>query len=41
MGRAALAAVFNVWIRRLLGVCFIIYGVLLGLSSAPTPSAAP
>lgn len=41
MGRAALAAVFNVWIRRLLGVCFIIYGVLLGLGSAPTPTAAP
>ena len=35
MGRAALAAVFNVWIRRLLAICFIVYGVLLGASSTP------
>lgn len=35
MGKAALAAVFNVWIRRLLAICFVIYGVLLGASSAP------
>ncbi len=35
MGRAALAAVFNTWIRRLLAVCFIVYGVLLGASSTP------
>ncbi|WOI32316.1 LysE family translocator [Tritonibacter scottomollicae] len=35
MGRAALAAVFNIWIRRLLAICFIIYGVLLGASSTP------
>lgn len=35
MGKAALKAVFNVWIRRLLAVCFIVYGVLLGASSAP------
>ncbi|MDE4097909.1 LysE family translocator [Phaeobacter gallaeciensis] len=35
MGKAALKAVFNVWIRRLLGVCFIVYGVLLGASSTP------
>lgn len=35
MGKAAMAAVFNVWIRRLLAICFVIYGVLLGLSSAP------
>lgn len=33
MGKAALKAVFNVWIRRLLAVCFIVYGVLLGASS--------
>ena len=35
IGRAALAAVFNVWIRRIMAVCFIIYGVLLGSTSAP------
>ena len=35
MGRAALAAVFNVWIRRGLAICFVVYGVLLGMSSTP------
>jgi homoserine/homoserine lactone efflux protein len=35
MGRAALGAVFNTWVRRVMGACFIIYGVLLGTSSAP------
>lgn len=35
LGRAALGAVFNVWVRRALAACFIIYGVLLGTSSAP------
>lgn len=35
LGRAALAAVFNVWIRRTMAVCFIIYGALLGASSTP------
>ena len=32
LGRAALGAVFNVWFRRIMAVCFIIYGVLLGSS---------
>jgi homoserine/homoserine lactone efflux protein len=32
LGRAALSAVFNVWVRRVMATCFIIYGVLLGLS---------
>jgi len=36
LGRAALGAVFNVWVRRVMAVCFIIYGLLLG--SAATPS---
>ena len=36
LGRAALGAVFNVWFRRIMAVCFIIYGVLLGASSSPT-----
>lgn len=35
LGRTALAAVLNVWLRRALSVCFIIYGVLLGASSTP------
>lgn len=35
MGRAALTAVFNVWIRRVMAICFIVYGILLGASSAP------
>jgi homoserine/homoserine lactone efflux protein len=30
LGRAALGAVFNVWVRRVMAICFIIYGVLLG-----------
>lgn len=37
MGRAALGAVFNVWVRRVLAACFIIYGVLLGTSATPQP----
>jgi len=32
LGRAALGAVFNVWFRRIMAVCFVIYGVLLGTS---------
>ena len=35
LGKAALGAVFNTWFRRLMAVCFIIYGVLLGASSTP------
>ncbi len=35
IGRAALGAVFNVWFRRFMAVCFVIYGLLLGLSSTP------
>lgn len=35
IGRAALGAVFNVWIRRVMSVCFVIYGVLLGSSATP------
>lgn len=37
IGRAALGVVFNTWFRRVMAVCFIIYGVLLGISSAPHP----
>ena len=35
LGRAAIGAVFNVWVRRAMGACFVIYGVLLGSASAP------
>ena len=35
LGRAALGAVFNVWFRRVMGACFVIYGVLLGTSTSP------
>ena len=36
LGRAALGAVFNVWVRRAMAVCFIIYGLLLGGAATPT-----
>ena len=32
LGRAALSAMFNTYLRRILAVCFIIYGLLLGSS---------
>lgn len=35
LGRSALAAVFNVWVRRVLAACFVIYGVLLGTAMTP------
>ncbi|MEM9575439.1 MAG: LysE family translocator [Pseudomonadota bacterium] len=35
LGRAALGAVFHVWVRRLLAACFVIYGLLLGASTTP------
>lgn len=35
MGKAALGAVFNTWVRRVMAVCFILYGVLLGTSATP------
>lgn len=35
IGHAAVGAVFNVWFRRVMSVCFVIYGVLLGSSSTP------
>ena len=37
MGKAALGAVFNIWVRRVLAGCFIVYGVLLGTSATPQP----
>jgi homoserine/homoserine lactone efflux protein len=38
LGRAALGAVFNVWFRRFMALCFIVYGVLLGTSATPQRS---
>ena len=35
IGKAALGAVFNIWVRRVMAVCFIIYGVLLGAAATP------
>lgn len=35
LGRAAMGAVLNVWVRRGMGLCFIVYGVLLGSASTP------
>ncbi|WP_085310666.1 LysE family translocator [Planktotalea arctica] len=34
LGRLALGAVFNVWFRRAMALCFIIYGVLLGSANS-------
>ncbi|MGX9356356.1 LysE family translocator [Roseobacteraceae bacterium S113] len=39
LGRSALKAVFNVWLRRVLALCFIIYGVLLGTSTSAVGAA--
>lgn len=38
LGRTALAAILNVWLRRALAVCFIIYGVLLGAATPMRPT---
>ncbi|MDA7429748.1 LysE family translocator [Primorskyibacter aestuariivivens] len=38
IGRSALKAVFNVWLRRALALCFIFYGIALGASSTPVRS---
>jgi len=35
IGRAALGAVFNVWVRRIMGACFILYGIALGTAVTP------
>lgn len=36
LGRAAMGAVFNIWVRRIMAACFIVYGILLGTSAVPT-----
>ncbi len=35
IGKAALGAVLNTWVRRLMSACFVIYGILLGSASSP------
>jgi homoserine/homoserine lactone efflux protein len=35
LGRAAMGAVLNVWVRRVMAGSFILYGILLGAASAP------
>ncbi|MEM6636976.1 MAG: LysE family translocator [Pseudomonadota bacterium] len=35
IGRAALGAVFNLWFRRALAVCFMVYGAALGSLAIP------
>lgn len=35
IGRAALGAVFNTWVRRVMATCFVIYGIALGAVAAP------
>ncbi|SMX46295.1 LysE family translocator [Actibacterium lipolyticum] len=36
LGRLALGAVLNKWFRRVMALCFVVYGVLLGASTTPT-----
>ncbi|MBN9887526.1 LysE family translocator [Salipiger abyssi] len=35
LGRAALGAVANLWVRRVLAICFLVYGVALGATALP------
>ena len=35
LGRAAMGAVINHWFRRLMALCFVIYGALLGATALP------
>lgn len=35
LGRAAMGAILNLWVRRAMAACFVIYGVLLGGTSGP------
>lgn len=35
IGRSALGAVMNLWVRRAMATCFVIYGVLLGSAAQP------
>ncbi len=35
IGRSAMSAILNIWVRRVMAACFVIYGVLLGSASTP------
>ena len=35
LGRAAMGAILNTSVRRVMGLCFVVYGVLLGASGIP------
>lgn len=35
LGRLALGAVLNVWFRRAMGLCFVVYGLALGATALP------
>ena len=35
MGRQAFGAVMNIWFRRIMALCFIVYGLVLGLTVTP------
>ncbi|MCY4335647.1 MAG: LysE family translocator [Litoreibacter sp.] len=35
LGRSAMSAILNIWVRRVMATCFVIYGVLLGITSSP------
>ncbi|MCV6584772.1 MAG: LysE family transporter [Marinibacterium sp.] len=37
LGRAALGAVFNIWVRRVMAACFVVYGLLLGSTAITLP----
>lgn len=35
LGRSAMSAILNLWVRRVMAACFVAYGVLLGGATAP------
>lgn len=35
MGRLAYGAVMNIWFRRIMATCFMIYGIVLGMATTP------
>ena len=35
LGKAAIGAVLNTWVRRAMAACFVVYGLLLGSASTP------
>jgi homoserine/homoserine lactone efflux protein len=35
LGRSAMSAILNIWVRRVMAACFVIYGLALGNASTP------